>query len=540
LKPCKYFVLTCVLISSHSVFAIDTDPSKSFVHNYLGIEMDGVIETESAKTTIYNNLDELSLHITNGTSLTTSEKIIQGSSLADLVKDYATSPKSNALKILNDINTVLNDPQKFVLVDAVEQLFTALTPVADGKYNFDCDTTSLVYVEVLQKLFLAEKKELPVTLLYCDGISGYVNHTVLRWYLDNKKETYFEWDATESEGNYEVKDKAIQDYYTDKNDCQEIIPGSDFFYAKALSYQGEARSTKKDYAGAIAALTTSLQTNPSDVLAYRKLGLAEYFAKDYAASLATFNKAIELRPDIIEDYEARGMIKNDMGNYQSAIIDFEKAITLFKNISAISTNNPTLVKTFNTKFATLYSSIALAYQKLEDPINAILYYNKAITSDPTYATAYRNRAIIEFSQKKYDEAQEDYINEFTYAPSKSTAKTCTEYCIAAYCNTQEYSKALSYFNKIISVETSTGMLSAQTYTSRGITKYYLEDYLGATDDFGLALKIDPTYAIAYFDRSIVEVTNNDCTNAVLDCNKAIELNSDVYTSKCTYITDKCK
>ena len=66
--------------------------------------------------------------------------------------------------------------------------------------------------------------------------------------------------------------------------------------------------------------------------------------------------------------------------------------------------------------------------------------------------------------------------------------------------------------------------SALTYFSRGNSKYKLNDYRGAILDYNKAIELNPTLAEAYINRGNTKNDLNDYRGAILDFNKAIELN----------------
>lgn len=65
--------------------------------------------------------------------------------------------------------------------------------------------------------------------------------------------------------------------------------------------------------------------------------------------------------------------------------------------------------------------------------------------------------------------------------------------------------------------------NAEEYFSRGNFKKLLGDYGSAILDFNKAIELDPSFSEAYYQRGIAKTFINDEDGAVSDFNKAIDL-----------------
>jgi tetratricopeptide (TPR) repeat protein len=200
----------------------------------------------------------------------------------------------------------------------------------------DCDTSSFVYMEILERI----NKDLPVVLLHCPG------HVLLRWKFTDG--SYMNWETTSGWRSSGTKDK----YYADN--CTEVVPGTDAFYA----------------------------------LFYANRALAEDSLKNYTGAITDYDKAIELDPKNAATYTNRGVLKGEQGNLNEAITDYNKAIALDPK-SVLAYYNRGIEKYIS--FA--YCGRALAEDYRKDYAGVIADCNKAIALDPKIEKAYTLRDI---------------------------------------------------------------------------------------------------------------------------------------------------
>lgn len=66
--------------------------------------------------------------------------------------------------------------------------------------------------------------------------------------------------------------------------------------------------------------------------------------------------------------------------------------------------------------------------------------------------------------------------------------------------------------------------TANAYASRGRIKFELEDSKGALLDFNKAIELNPENAVAYYNRAIVKASLKDNAGAIQDFKKSQELN----------------
>ena len=84
---------------------------------------------------------------------------------------------------------------------------------------------------------------------------------------------------------------------------------------------------------------------------------------------------------------------------------------------------------------------------------------------------------------------------------------------------QDYRGAIQDYSKAIELDPS----DAEAYYNRGLAKRKLQDYRGAIQDYSKAIELDPSFANAYNNRGNTKYLLNDIDGACLDWSKAGEL-----------------
>jgi tetratricopeptide (TPR) repeat protein len=177
-------------------------------------------------------------------------------------------------------------------------------------------------------------------------------------------------------------------------------------------------------------LTACTQENPTH---YFKNGSAKLSLKDYSGAITDLDLAIKLRVDYTDAYYLRAICFGELGDIEKSANDF----------------------------------------------------NKVLTIDPNYMSAYVNRAF--------------YVRE----PRK------------------DFEGALADYNKFI--EMNTGGNNAFAFNNRGFVKYNMGHYSEALDDINNSLKIDPTNSYAYKNKALIYISMDSMDVACADLKKAIEL-----------------
>lgn len=115
-------------------------------------------------------------------------------------------------------------------------------------------------------------------------------------------------------------DGALADY----TKTIDLDPGFFNYY----NCRGSVREEKGDWNGAIADFNRAIELKPDFSFAYYNRGHAKFQKGDLDGALADYSKYIELNPTNADAFANRGIIKNKMGDVDGSLADFSKAIEL--------------------------------------------------------------------------------------------------------------------------------------------------------------------------------------------------------------------
>jgi tetratricopeptide (TPR) repeat protein len=175
------------------------------------------------------------------------------------------------------------------------------------------------------------------------------------------------------------------------------------------------------------------------------------------------------------DYAAQGKFKEANEEFTRALKadpffgPAQRASRIMKDVSAREIESQTAVHYFR--------GISFAFKGQYD--KAISEYNKAISLNPTFASAYTSRGVA-------------------YAQSGD-----------------QYNQAISDFSKAIEISPQ----FAKAYKDRGFAYYKKGQYDQAIIDYGKALEINPRYADAYFNRAVAHYTKGEYEKAWSDVHR---------------------
>jgi len=194
-----------------------------------------------------------------------------------------------------------------------------------GKFLYDCKASSFENIEILESKF--DIASLPIKLLDCQGYydskskTYNPDHTLLKWKFSS---TDLYWDTTT--GGKDPSPEKITRY---SENCTEITPGSDQFYARFYFQRGNAERTSNNHNAAITSYNNAIENDLSYAFAYTNRGsLKALSGYSYEDAMADLNTAIDLNKTLEVSYNNRGYVNSLFGKYDLAIDDYKKAMAL--------------------------------------------------------------------------------------------------------------------------------------------------------------------------------------------------------------------
>jgi len=99
----------------------------------------------------------------------------------------------------------------------------------------------------------------------------------------------------------------------------------------ALINQGNEKSDRGDYDGAIADYTEAIRLDPNNARAYNSRGWTYALKGDYDQAIEDANASLRIRPNDAPTLHTRGYAYAGKGDYDRAIADFEAALRIDPN-----------------------------------------------------------------------------------------------------------------------------------------------------------------------------------------------------------------
>lgn len=163
------------------------------------------------------------------------------------------------------------------------------------------------------------------------------------------------------------------------------------YYTKGAHFLG-----LEDYEQAIDHFNMALQLNRKNPDYRYARGLANFHLEKYHSAVNDLERAIGMDSNQSNYYYYLGSIYRQLGDYETSIEKFR---------IAIEKNNDSYLKI--SELNTL-SHIGVNYIKMEKYEEALLVFNKLLTKDNSYESAYVNRGIAAGFLERYDQACSDF------------------------------------------------------------------------------------------------------------------------------------
>lgn len=220
---------------------------------------------------------------------------------------------------------------------------------------------------------------------------------------------------------------------------------------------------------------------------------------------------------VLQVFSYHNVLMADRYTYVSAIGIFVLMVVLFDLlISKIPKIKPLVLV-----FAFLYVGVQAVIAKERLPVwkNNFNLWTDVIEKHDNVATAFYNRGIAYFNDKKYNKAISDFKNVILLDTTSSGAY----FSIAnAYSELNDLNTAMTNYDKAIKKDST----DAKYYSNRGIALAKLGKVNLAVSDFNKSIQLEPENATAYSNRGNSRFMLKDVEGAIADYAKAIELQDD--------------
>ncbi len=183
------------------------------------------------------------------------------------------------------------------------------------------------------------------------------------------------------------------------------------------------------------------------------------------------------------------------GNFTGAITLFEESVDLVEG----------------TDQAPILNNIGACYVALDEPEEALIYYNKAIEADPAYGRGWINHGIVSEHLESNDQALSDYEK-----AAEVDSSVLTEAMIKKGKLLIRMSRFDEALNTYQSVENMVeGVEAGELHTDIGAV-YYLQDNVDqAKKYFEQAITEDPEgAAIAYTNLGVIYISEEEYEKAI--------------------------
>ncbi|HEV7230156.1 MAG TPA: tetratricopeptide repeat protein [Bacteroidia bacterium] len=303
-----------------------------------------------------------------------------------------------------------------------------------------------------------------------------------------------------------------------------FLPAGLYAQSEAQDFyvRGCQKSNADEAQAAIQDFNRAIELKPGYAQAYAQRGIAQTNARDYAAALEDFDQALRLQPDDADTYVNRGHVRNLLNKPKEAIHDYSRALK-FNPLNKVALNNRGACR-----------------QELKQNRKAMRNYRKSLLLDTGFIPARLNECLL---LKKTGHLQEAKIRQesalkqiFKKKSNRDTSDVLTKDSLNQIREMAQNNltpidlnmpqaealrhRSLKASLLILSTRNPSG---AQAHFDMGNAKADAGDAKGAVLDYDKAIELNPKFAEAYEKRGLEKLKLNLKEQACLDLSKAGEL-----------------
>ena len=270
-------------------------------------------------------------------------------------------------------------------------------------------------------------------------------------------------------------------------------------------YQGLALYRERDYLGAIEAYDRAILIQPKFAKAYYERGNAYFALGDLSLAIADYNRAVEIDSQFILARYGLCAIYANQGEHRATIEECDRIISINPYLAAASISRGN------------------ACSALQDYQTAIQDYDRAISLNSDLAPAYFGRGAARHNLGDNRGAVEDFTELIRLEPTDNNYyNRGVIYYLLGDCD-----RAILDLSQALELNLN----FAAAYYHRGNARYDLEDQQGATEDYNIALQLEPADIDAsdehgFYGRGLARSRLGKVEEARVDLQKAAQLCSD--------------
>ena len=223
---------------------------------------------------------------------------------------------------------------------------------------------------------------------------------------------------------------------------------------------------------AVETFQKSIALNPKNTEAYLKLAELQLYIKKYKESIQYANEALKINKHIGKAYFIKGFVFKETG-------DTIKAISSFQTCVEQEPDN-----------YDAYMQLGILYGAKKNKL-AAQYYANALRLNPKSIEALYDRGLFYQDNQEFNKAIEDYTAILKIDPNNKDAHYNLGYIHLVYLKV--YEQAIKHFTDAIRCDP----YFVQAYYNRGLCYENLGNIAAAAEDYKQAIKIYPTYKLAF-------------------------------------------
>ena len=255
---------------------------------------------------------------------------------------------------------------------------------------------------------------------------------------------------------------------------------------------------QNEITNALAAFDQAIDLDPENPNLYFQRGNTYRLQSNYSAAIEDYTESIQLNGISVDVFNNRGITYMDSGQYDLAQQDFQKAITL------------------NPQYLLALINSSLIYIQTNEPQKATDQLNTVLKNSSDYPQVYDYRAQAYFLLKDFDLAILDWKK---FAEVQGENPITLNWIGRCFIAKMQYQDAIDYFDEAIRLDPVFG----EAYYQKGLANVQLKRYEEAIPLFDKALDLGSNTDLSYFNRGVARYNTGKKESAITDFQKVLDI-----------------